>query len=213
MKFDSHKHHRRSIRLKGFDYSQPGVYFITNCIQNRECLLGEIVDNQMVLNEFGKIVDNNWQMIPKHFSQVELDEYIIMPNHMHGVIIIREIEIPDVGAKHFHNENNVNENRSIGTTDLDNGNSPKENASPLREGEQERIHGTNPGSLSAIMQNYSSVTTRIINRIGKTPGAKFWQRNFFERIVRDEKELNRIRKYIIENPLKWSDDEYNPKNI
>jgi putative transposase len=209
MRYDPYIHQRKSIRLKEYDYSQPGVYFITNCIYNHECLLGEIIDNQIKLNKIGIIIDYQWRIIPKYFRHVELDYYTIMPNHMHGIIIIKEIKPGKVGAKHFHNENIKPQSSLSKTKNINNGNGHDENASPLHV--HIRVKGTTSGSLSAIMQNYSSVTTRKINRIRKTPGARIWQRNFYERIIRDEIELNRIRKYIAENPLKWDDDEYNAK--
>ncbi len=95
MKYDPEKHHRRSIRLGGYDYSQPGAYFITLCTHNRQCLFGDVVNGKMVLNGYGKIVEHCWLEIPQHFEHVELDEYVVMPNHIHGIIIIK-----NVGAIH-----------------------------------------------------------------------------------------------------------------
>ena len=91
-------HHRRSIRLKGYDYSQAGAYFVTMCTQHRECLFGEIVDGKMRLNEYGQIVQQCWMEIPQHYQNVQLDEYVVMPNHVHGIIIINEFDISTVGA-------------------------------------------------------------------------------------------------------------------
>ncbi|NOX88910.1 MAG: transposase [Calditrichaeota bacterium] len=182
MKYNPQKHHRRSIRLKGYDYSQPGSYFITICTQNREMLFGDVADGRMILNTIGKIIDYHWQRLPQHFKNIELDEYQIMPNHFHGIIRI-------VGA--MHSAWGIRTQRNNAT----------ENASPLP-------HGTKPGSLGAIMQNFQSITTRKINKIRKTPGVRIWQRNYWEHIIRNEQELNRIRQYIIENPLKWQDDKY-----
>jgi len=187
MKCNSEKHHRRSIRLKNYDYSNTGAYFITVCAYNRECLFGNMQTGKIVLNQFGQIISNKWNQIPKHFLNVQLDEFIIMPNHLHGIIII-------VGAKHLTKEFSKNLQYR------------QKNASPLH------LNGTKPGSLSAIMQNFQSVTTRKINQIRKTPGSKLWQRNFFEHIIRDEKELNQVREYVINNPLEWELDKENPKN-
>ncbi len=88
MKDDPEKHHRRSIRLKGYDYSRAGAYFVTICTQNRECLFGDIVDGEMMLNKNGEIVESVWNDLPNHYAHVELDYHIIMPNHIHGIIII-----------------------------------------------------------------------------------------------------------------------------
>ncbi len=187
MKYNPEKHHRRSIRLKGYDYSQPGWYFVTVVTQNREMLFGVVVNDKMVLDLFGKIIDYHWRKLPRHFKNIVLDEYQIMPNHFHGIIHI-------VGAMHSDLDNQKNNEKFNG------------NASPLSQ--PRRPHGTVPGSLGAIMQNFQSVTTRKINRIRKTPGARLWQRNYWEHIIRNETELNRIRNYIINNPQNWDEDRF-----
>ena len=97
--YDPDKHHRRSIRLKGFDYTQSGAYFVTICTQGRTCLFGEIVDRKMNLNGAGRMVEKCWNDIPVHFPHVELDEFVVMPNHVHGILSI--IETVGVGAKDF----------------------------------------------------------------------------------------------------------------
>ncbi len=207
MKYNPEKHHRRSIRLKGYDYSQPGWYFVTVVTQNREMLFGVVVNDKMVLDLFGKIIDYHWRKLPRHFKNIVLDEYQIMPNHFHGIIHI-------VGAMHSdlnNQKNNENFNGNVGAmhSDLDNQKNNEKfngNASPLSQ--PRRPHGTVPGSLGAIMQNFQSVTTRKINRIRKTPGARLWQRNYWEHIIRNETELNRIRNYIINNPKNWDEDRF-----
>ncbi|MFC1724295.1 transposase [candidate division KSB1 bacterium] len=191
MKYDPKKHHRRSIRLKGYDYSTPAVYYITVCPHLREYLFGEINNGESELNLFSEIVFNKWKDIPKHFRDTKLDKFIIMPNHIHGIIILT-----GVGAKHFNNRNTSKFNKA------------NKNASPLQT-----PHGTKPGSLSAIMQNFLSIATRKINQIRNTPGEPVWQRNFYEHIIRNEKELNQIREYIVNNPSNWETDEENPENI
>ena len=141
----------------------------------------------MQLNNFGKIVLLKWNNIPKHFLNTRLGDFQIMPNHLHGIVFI-------VGAKHFSEGLSKKINQK------------EKNASPLHP------IGTTPGSLSAIMQNFLSVTTRKINQIRKTPGAKLWQRNYYEHIIRNENELDRIREYILNNPLQWEYDKENPQN-
>jgi REP element-mobilizing transposase RayT len=91
MKYNPDKHHRRSIRLQGYDYSQPGIYFITLCTQNRECLFGEILNGEMRLNEFGKIAHQCWLEMPHHFPHIQLDEFVVMPDHIHGIIVLNNI--------------------------------------------------------------------------------------------------------------------------
>ncbi len=90
--FDPDIHHRRSIRLKDYDYSQTGAYFVTICVRNRECLMGDVIDGKMILNDFGEIVLKCWKDIPNHFPHVSLNEYVIMPNHIHGIIVIQETD-------------------------------------------------------------------------------------------------------------------------
>ena len=192
IKIDPDMHNRHSIRLKGFDYSYPGVYFLTLVAHKRECLFGEIEDSQMKLSGTGKLLDECWNRIPIFFPNTNLDEYIIMPNHLHGIIIIEEA--------HGRGEASVTSN--LETTDQ-----YLEDASP-----QSPI-GTRPGSLGAIIQNFKSVSTRKVNRLYFEPGNKIWQRNYYERIIRNDRELNAIRRYIRDNPLNWDLDKENPTNM
>ena len=90
MKYDPNKHHRRSIRLKGYDYTQTGAYFVTIVSYQRECLFGEIVDGEMVLNDFGKVVYETWQWLEKQYPYVESGTSVVMPNHFHGILIIHD---------------------------------------------------------------------------------------------------------------------------
>jgi len=96
-KYEPFKHHRRSIRLQGYDYTQAGAYFVTICVEHRECLFGEIADGDVRLSKCGQIVQTHWENIPHHFPNVELDAFVIMPNHLHGIVVIAD----DVGAKQF----------------------------------------------------------------------------------------------------------------
>jgi len=97
MKYDPKKHHRRSIRLPGHDYAQAGAYFVTICTDDRQCLFGRVDNAEMRLNHLGQIADECWRMIPAHFGNVELDAFVIMPNHVHGIIVITDV---GVGATH-----------------------------------------------------------------------------------------------------------------
>ena len=149
---------------------------MTMVTYQRDCLFGEIVEGEMKLNEFGKIADDCWLAIPDHFDHVELGAYVIMPNHVHGIIIIAH-----VGATH----------------------ALPQQASP------QQPHGPAPGSLGAIVGSFKSATSRRIGRDFNVTG--IWQRNYHDRIIRDERELERIWRYIEANPANWADDNENPR--
>ena len=166
---------RRSIRLSGYDYTQPGAYFVTICTFQRQCLFGDITADTMRSSALGEVVADAWRAIPGHDPHVDLDSFIVMPNHVHGILRIREY----VGAKH---------------------------ASPLHLGPR----GTSRGSLSAIVQAFKSAVSREAHRQGFVSERPLWQRGFHDRVIRDEAELERIRSYIEENPLRWALDEENP---
>lgn len=187
---DGARYHRRSIRLKGYDYTQPGACFVTVVTQNRVCLFGEIVDGRMRLNRLGKIVYEEWFRTARLRPYVELrpDEFIVMPNHIHGIIRIVDIIDDDnvVGARR---------RRAPTTTS---GTTLEQFGRPV------------PGSIPTIIRAFKSATTRRINEWRGTPGARVWQRNYWEHIVRNEKALERIRRYIMTNPARWQMDRENP---
>jgi len=174
MKFDPEKHHRRSIRLPEYDYSQPGGYYITILTHNRECLFGDVVDGKMVLNDAGKIVRDEWLKTAEIRTEIELDEFIVMPNHVHGIIFIVD------GYRR--------------------GDPPVAPTKP----------GPKPKSIGSIMAGFKSAVTKRINQMRNTSEFTVWQRNYWEHIIRDEHDLNRIREYIINNPLRWELDNDNP---
>ncbi|MCL4272921.1 MAG: hypothetical protein KJZ77_03550 [Anaerolineales bacterium] len=198
-KFDPQNHpfdnaqgrHRRSIRLKGYDYAQEGAYFVTIVTWRREFLFGEIVNGEMMLNPRGEIVDECWRSIPEHFPHAELGAYVIMPNHVHGIIMI-----------HTTGENRIatNTSQSVGAR----------HASPLRIASPLRPRGVLPGSLGAIIGSFKSAVTKRIGRELNETG--IWQRNYYEHIIRDEKDLQNKTDYIEANPRLWGDDDENPAN-
>lgn len=157
-KYNPQIHHRRSIRLKNYDYSQAGAYFVTICVQNRECLLGNIENHTIKLNEYGLMVQKIWDYLPTHFENLELDAAVIMPNHFHGIIIITSSLLPKT---------------------------PK-----------------NKTNLSSIVAYFKYQTTKLINQKRSQIGVKFWQRNYYEHIIRNENSLQILRQYIKENPIK-----------
>lgn len=174
---DPDRHHRRSIRLKGYDYSSPGAYFVTICTHRQEPLFGEVGDGEMVLSKFGQIAHDEWLASPNIRREIELDAFVVMPNHIHGIVWI-----------------------VVGAT----GRSPLHGQSPLRP------RGPAPKSLGAFVAGYKSAVTKRINQRRDTPGHPVWQRNYWEHIVRTERALDAIRRYIADNPVRWSLDRYNP---
>jgi len=177
---------RKSIRLKNYDYSQAGIYFVTICIQNRLHLFGEIVDGKMALNDAGEIANVCWGEIPLHYPNVQLHQYIIMPNHLHGIIEI-------VGAEYFPPVHTNPEYFPPVHTN-------PEYFPPVR--------GKSP--LGNIVRGYKIGVTKWFQENKNNPvGKSIWQRNYWEHIVRNENENNRISQYIIDNPAKWQNDKLN----
>jgi putative transposase len=171
--YNPDRHHRRSIRLKGYDYTQAGAYFVTVCAQNRECLLGDVVDGNLVLNAAGEIVCRVWNALPTKYPGIEIDEFVVMPNHMHGIIRI-------------HHADNIA-----------GGETP-----PLRK-----------PALGQMVAYFKYHCAKYINQHRNTVGIPVWQRNYYEHIIRDEKTLNNVRRYIQVNPLMWPYDTENTKRI
>jgi len=178
MKYNPAIHHRRSIRLKNYDYSQVGAYFVTICVQGRECLLGEIVDVAINLSQYGVIVEQIWSHITQHFPSVSLDAAVVMPNHFHGIIVLCDVDVP---------------------SDL----------SSLNTGSQSKL--TNP-TLGQVVAYFKYQSTKQINALLDMAGVKFWQRNYYEHIIRSEASLSRLRSYIAQNPEKWQIDQLHPHN-
>lgn len=168
------RHHRRSIRLKGYDYAQAGAYFVTMCTQNRTCLFGDVVDGQMRLNEYGQVVADSWLWLSARYPYVNQDEWVVMPNHLHGIMILTE---PDgMGGSRT---------------------APTENRKPI----------------GRLIGAFKTVSTKRLNAMRNTPGVPVWQRNYYEHIVRSEESLDRIRRYIVDNPACWEEDPENPQAV
>jgi len=196
-KFDPQKHHRRSIRLKGFDYSSEGAYYVTVVAWRRECLFGEVVNGDVRLNKVGKIVEWEWLELTKRLSYVTLGAHMVMPNHFHGILFIHE----NVGAtQQGPNKSrlNIESMQTISTDGID--------GSPLPRGPK-------PASLGAIISQFKSRATKRIWKIPEFKDTPIWQRNYYEHIIRDEKDLQNKTDYINANPLLWDEDDENPINI
>jgi putative transposase len=186
MKYDPHRHDRRSIRLKGCAYSQPGPYFVTICTQDRECLFGDIVDGEMRLNNAGNVVGDVARKISGSFPHASFDEFVVMPNHFHGIITI----VPGIGPA---SKPGAAEGEGAAT---------KKGAVREKEGA-----ASSAPTVGDMMRAFKSISAIRVNRVMGREDRPLWQRNYYERIIRDDDEMQKIRRYIFENPMKWADDE------
>jgi REP element-mobilizing transposase RayT len=186
---ESDKQQRRSIRLPGYDYAQAGGYFVTIVTRDRECLFGEVIEGKMRPNEFGCIVQAAWSELPDHYQGVQCDVFVVMPNHVHGIIVLVErgaVEESDVGA------------------------GLKPALPNFRPATTPRAGFKPAPTLTQIIRAFKTFSARRINELRTTPGLPVWQRNYYEHVVRGENELNGIREYIANNPVQWEMDRENP---
>ena len=200
---------RKSIRLKNYDYSQTGLYFITICIQNKKHLLGTITNNQMILNDAGKMVSIQWFDLLQRFKYIQLHEYVVMPNHFHGIIYIDKCRGESCIRPHDKNFNNI-----MHTMDSSEHNSGEHNSGEHNSGEHNSGYGTLDDTVGRIVQAFKSITTHeYIHGVKQNHwqpfNKKLWQRNYWEHIIRNKNEYYRISEYIKSNPLKWNDDKLN----
>ena len=170
---------RRSIRLKHRDYTLPDVYFVTVCAHERRCIFGRVVDACVEPTGLGQVAHECWVAIPQHFPQVALHEFVVMPNHIHGLIAI--MPSPLVGAQH---------------------------GCALPRGATS--NGVTPGSLGAIVRSFKAIVARRAHKELSWSGP-IWQRNYFERVLRDGQEFANASRYVAENPKKWEWDRENPQ--
>lgn len=180
-KYNPNIHHRRSIRLKGYDYSQKGLYFVTICTQNRLELFGKINNGNIILNDAGKMIKNIWDKIPHDLPNIRLHEFIIMPNHFHAIIQI-------VGADSI--------------------------SAPTDTIKRADMESAPTVSLSMVVQSFKRHTTIVYIKMVKQNilrpfNKRVWQRDYWEHIIRNENEYQRISRYIIDNPQKWQQDKLN----
>ena len=210
----SHQHRkrqRRSIRLPIYDYASPGAYFITVCVRKGACMLGEVVDGDMRLNELGHLAHDFWMDVPARFPSVSLDAFTIMPNHLHAIIAIQtpstvvgdarrgEVSSPLPDTQDEEDARRRAEDARRGAVPA-----PIEVPAPIAQSQIEKP------TLGQIVGYYKYQTTKQINRLRDMPGVPFWQRNYWEHVVRNEESLNRIREYIENNPARWSEDQLHP---
>jgi putative transposase len=159
-RFNPDRRRRNSIRLPDWDYASPGAYFVTICVERREIALGEVVEGQMVLSTFGQVAADSWLWLARQYPYVDLDEWVLMPDHFHGIIVIRA---PDLTP------------------------------APIKVKPLGRLVGA-----------FKTVSTKEINRLCDTPGAPFWKRAYYDRVIRNAKELDAVRRYIRDNPARWA---------
>jgi len=194
IKFDPEIHHRNSIRLKGYDYSQVGGYYLTIVTYGRKILFGDVVGGEIRVNAMGKIAQECWSEIPVHFPNVGVDVFTVMPNHVHGILFIYEnnpVEtnsFPSVGAR-----------TRRGT--IYRAPTPK----------IEQFGKPMAGSLPTVIRTFKASVTRRAGR--ELNLSTIWQRNYYEHILRDQADYERIASYILDNPLAWDQDEENPLNL
>jgi putative transposase len=177
--YDPDKHHRRSIRLREWDYSSPGVHFVTLCSYQRECLFGEIADGVMEFSAIGYFVAGCWLWLADQYPYLCLDEWVVMPNHLHGIIAIIDEDKSNLAGADIRDTS----------------------TKPTRK------------PLGRLIGAFKTVSTKHVNILRDTPGEPLWQRNYYDHVIRNEADLQRIREYIFYNPASWLEDENHPDRI
>ena len=194
MGYGAERRRRRSIRLKGYDYSQAGAYFVTICTEDREWVLGEVVAGEMRPNDAGAITLAVWEDLPRHYGHVRVDVFVVMPNHVHGIIVLTDDVTADVGTG------------AVGVDDVGVGTGAGLKPAPTEHAPTQRRQG-----LPEVVRAFKTFSARRINALRGTPGVAVWQRNYYEHVVRDERALDAIRQYVADNPARWVWDRYNPQ--
>ncbi|MBN1290651.1 MAG: transposase [Candidatus Latescibacteria bacterium] len=206
--------YRCSARLKGYDYTKTGAYFVTICTYRKEHYLGKIMNGRMVHSTVGNMCIQNWSEIPQHFTNVELDQFVIMPNHMHGIVFITN---RNTSKENDITQKKVSELRDLSNTNIDDITqdvgtgyilSLRDQHSPnqYNETKQNRFQHVIPRSLSIIIASFKAAVTRNAK---KNQIPMYWQSRFHDHIIRSEHEFDRIRHYIKQNPHKWELDREN----
>jgi putative transposase len=190
-KYDPEKYDRRSIRLRRYDYASAGAYFVTVCTQDRRCMFGKIENGVVRLNEAGRMVEEVWNVVPDHYPGVETDAFVVMPNHVHAIIFL--VGATPCGRPHQEQIPGSGQTR---------GSAPTSRRMPVI-------------SLGDVVRRFKTITMKKYVKGVKHCGwirfdGRLWQRNYFEHIIRNEKSLNLIREYIVQNPLRWEYDRENP---
>ncbi len=203
------KYRVESTRLPNRDYAANGWYFVTICTQNRAYFFGDVINRQMQLSTVGKIAQQFWAEIPNHFTHTYIDAYAIMPNHVHGIVVIDRPPTSSIIAPTTTNVETLQCNVST-QRDVTRRNMTQNPSSDVRRRMMSEI-SPKTGSLGAIVRSYKSAVTRRCHQNNFDNFA--WQPRFYEHIIRADGSLDRIQKYIINNPAKWDEDREKPPNL
>ena len=194
--------YRRSVRLQSYDYSQSGIYFVTMCTQDQICMFGEIVNGEMYLNAAGSIAQSTWNTLPERFPHVELDQYVVMPNHIHGIVVLAgstsmrrgDIYTAEVPERFMHAKGKVYRDHTTNMALQHSGINQVHTADAIK-----RVP-----TLGEIIRTFKGAATYRIRSEGKRDFA--WLGRYYEHIIRNDDDLDRIRQYIVNNPARWTED-------
>jgi putative transposase len=207
MPYDPEKHRRRSIRLRDYDYRSAGAYFVTLCAYKNICLFGDIIDGRMCLSDLGQVADACWRIIPAHHPHVALDSFVVMPNHVHGILIIKRAAGSEDKAETTGATESGEDTGGIGAVGA-------RYISPLPAKRNPSLSlppiSPPPGSLGVIVGTYKAAVTRQVNRQYWSPEGTVWQRSYYEQVIRSRDALRRARIYVALNPARWMADPYYP---
>ena len=207
MHFNPDIHHRQSIRLRDYDYSQPGAYFITICTHQRESLFGYITDGMMNMNATGMLVDATWRDLPNRYPTIELGDHVVMPNHFHGIVHI--LDGHPVGARF------IAPSTQFIAPDNCADQCVQSEIQPGTMGQGTINQGViNQGAINRaptvgnVIRGFKARCTHGVNQLNNTTGQPLWQRNYYEHIIRNEQAYRTIAEYIRSNPQRWQYDVY-----
>jgi REP element-mobilizing transposase RayT len=213
-RFDAYATHHTSRRLEGWDYTQAAAYFLTLCTHQRQCRFGTVTDERVVLTPTGRIVVEEWHRSEAMRDEVTLDAFVVMPNHLHGIVAFA----PDTTGPLAASEAPAGSSGAPGPRKASHGGATLHDGgdrsgdgteAPDRDGDTPPLHRP-PRSLGSFVAGFKSAVTRRVNRRRGTPGAPLWQRNYHDRIIRTARHLHAARRYIRDNPANWPGDRHRP---
>jgi putative transposase len=212
MKFNPQIHHRRSIRLTGYDYAQEGAYFVTLCTENRACIFGEMNDGLMQYTQLGMIAHNEWYKTSGIRNNVALGAFVVMPNHIHGIIIITRSELHSPSNSSMHSPQRTQTELIQGEFNSplrgEHDNPKQGERGSLQKGECNSPLRSPSQTIGAIIRGYKSAVTKQNNMLGLHMDTPIWQKNYYDHIIRNETSYQHIDNYIRQNPLLWKEDKF-----